>query len=120
MGEELTTQELHNLAMNIVGKDLEANGYEFLGVNSKLKRDPQFVVLKDKKLSFVVVRAVSYPDDANVYDEALMRKVKEHAEKFEARTFYAGVGLGHGSDYGKPVLKDEDYTMIYNGLQEIL
>jgi hypothetical protein len=27
--------------MNIVGKDLEENGYEFLGVNSKLKKDPQ-------------------------------------------------------------------------------
>ena len=38
MEETLTKQELHNLAMNIVGKDLEAQGFEFLGVNSKLKR----------------------------------------------------------------------------------
>lgn len=120
MSKELTEQELHNLAMNIVGKKLEADGYEFLGVNSKLKRDPQFVALKNAKLSFVVVRAVSYPDDADAYDKALMKKVKDHAEKFNARTFYAGVGLGHGLDYGKPVLRDEDYTMIYNGLQEIL
>lgn len=118
--EELTEQELHNLAMNIVGKALEEDGYEFLGINSKLKRDPQFVALKNKKLHFVVVRAVSYPQNADEYDEALMQKVKNHADKFEARTFYAGVGLGHGSDYGKPVIKDEDYTMIYNGLQEIL
>jgi len=120
MKEELTTQELHNLAMNIVGKELEAQGYEFLGVNSQLKRDPQFVVLKDKKLSFIIVRAISYPDDADVYDEDFVQKIKKHAEKFNARTFYAGVGLGHGSDYGKPVIKDEDYTMVFNGLQEIL
>lgn len=120
MKEELTLQELHNLAMNIVGKSLEENGYEFMGVNSKLKRDPQFVVLKDKKLSFIVVRAVSYPEDADVYDEAFMQKIKNHADKFNAKTYYAGVGLGHGSDYGKPVIKDEDYTMIYNGLQEII
>lgn len=120
MKEELTEQELHNLAMNIVGKKLEADGYEFLGVNSKLKRDPQFVALKDKNLSFVVVRAISYPDDADVYDEVLMKRIKDHAEKFNARTFYAGVGLGHGTDYGKPVLRDQDYTMIYNGLQEIV
>ena len=120
MGEKLTKQELHNLAMNIVGKQLEANGFEFLGVNSKLKRDPQFVALKDKILHFIIVRAVSFPQDANAYDPDFMKTIKEHAAKFEAKTYYAGVGLGHGSDYGKPVLKDEDYTMVYKGLQEIV
>jgi len=30
--EKLTKQELHNLAMNIVGKELEEKGYEFLAV----------------------------------------------------------------------------------------
>jgi hypothetical protein len=120
MSEPLTKQELHNLAMNIVGKDLEENGFEFLGVNSKLKRDPQFVALKNKEIHFVIVRAITYPKDANVYDPVFMQTIKEHAVKFEAKTYYAGVGLGHGLDYAKPVLKDEDYTMVYNGLQEIL
>lgn len=120
MTEELTKQELHNLAMNIVGKELEAQGFEFLGVNSKLKRDPQFVALKDKNLHFVIVRAVAYPKDANTFDPVFMQTIKSHADKFEAKTFYAGVGLGHGTDYAKPVIKDEAYTMVYNGLQEIL
>lgn len=120
MGEKLTKQELHNLAMNIVGKQLKAEGYEFLGVNSRLKRDPQFVVLKDKVLHFIIVRAISYPQDAHAYDPVFMQTIKEHAAKFEAKTYYAGVGLGHGSDYGKPVIKDEAYTMVYKGLQEIL
>lgn len=115
----LTEQELHNLAMNIVGKALEEDGYEFLGVNSKLKKDPQFVALKNKKLYFIIVRAVHYPDKPEAYDPAFMKKIKEHADKFEARTFYAGVGLGHGTDYGKPVIKDEPYGVIYNGLIEI-
>ena len=119
MAEPLTEQELHNLAMNIVGKDLEANGYEFLGVNSTLKRDPQFVALKDKPLHFVIVRAKHYPQDANAYDPVFMQTIKDHADKFEAKTYFAGVGLGHGSDYARDVLKDEDYTMVYNGLQEI-
>lgn len=120
MSKELTKQELHNLAMNIVGKELEADGFEFLGVNSELKKDPQFVVLKNKTLHFVIVRAISYPDDANLYDPLFMQTIKDHAIKFEAKTYYAGVGLGHGSDYGKPVLKDEDYTLVYKGLQEIV
>ena len=120
MSIPLTEQELHNLAMNIVGKELEADGFEFLGINSKLKRDPQFVALKNKNIHFVIVRAVTYPEDANVYDPVFMQTIKSHAEKFEARTYYAGVGLGHGTDYAKPVIKNEDYTMVFNGLQEIL
>jgi hypothetical protein len=120
MNVELTKQELHNLAMNIVGKDLEEKGFEFMSINSKLKKDPQFVALKDNNLHFVIVRAIQYPEDANMYDPGLMQTMKQHALKFNARTYYAGVGLGHGTDYGKPILKNEDYTLVYNGLQEIV
>lgn len=115
----MTKQELHNLAMNIVGQDLEENGFEFLGVNSQFKRDPQFVALKDKKLHFVIVRAVTYPANPREYDPKLAKKVRDHAVKYEARTFYAGVGLANSVDYEKPVLKDEDYIVNYEGLQEI-
>lgn len=119
MANTLNEQELHNLAMNIVGKDLEKQGFEFLGVNSKLKKDPQFVALKNKNLHFVIVRAVAHPNDANAYDPIFMQTIKQHADKFEAKTFYAGVGLGHADDYGKPVEHGNAYTVIYNGLQEI-
>ena len=119
MSQELDKQELHNLAMNIVGKDLEAQGFEFLGVNSKLKKDPQFVALRDKILHFVIVRAIRYPDNANDYDPVFMQTIKAHADKFEAKTYYAGVGLGNATDYGKAVEKGTDYSVVYNGLQEI-
>lgn len=115
----LTEQELHNLAMNIVGKSLEEDGYEFLGVNSTLKRDPQFVALKNKNLHFVIVRVVPYPEDPAQYDPIFMQTIKAHADKFNAKTFYAGVGLGHANDFSKPVIKDEAYGLIYNGLIEI-
>ena len=120
MAELLNKQELHNLAMNIVGKDLEEQGFEFLGVNSELKRNPQFVALRDKKLHFVIVRAVGYPEPADAYDESFMSEMKLHADKFNAKTFYAGVGLGNANDYGKPVEKGDAYAVIYNGLQEIV
>ncbi|MDT0691047.1 Na(+)-translocating NADH-quinone reductase subunit F [Salegentibacter sp. F188] len=116
---ELDKQQLHNVAMNIVGDDLEANGYEFLGVNSKLKRNPQFVALKDKKLHFVIVRAIQYPENPKNFDRGFMESMKEHALKFNARTFYAGVGLANSADYEKPITSDEDYVVNYNGWQEI-
>ncbi|WP_422083868.1 Na(+)-translocating NADH-quinone reductase subunit F [Ulvibacterium sp.] len=119
MGKPLTEQELHNLAMNIVGRQLESDGYEFMGVNSKPKKNPQFVCLKEKQLHFIVVRNVDYPNDPKDYDTKLMQKVRTHAEKFEARTYYAGVGLSNASDQKMPVFLNEAYIVDYDGLIEI-
>ncbi|MFD1095131.1 Na(+)-translocating NADH-quinone reductase subunit F [Salegentibacter chungangensis] len=116
---KLSDQELHNLAMNIVGKDLEANGYEFLGVNSELKRDPQFVALKNKKLHFVIVRAIEYPHNPREFDPVFLESIKQHALKFNARTFYAGVGLANNKDYEQPITAEDDYVVNYDGWQEI-
>lgn len=115
----LTTQELHNLAMNIVGRQLESDGFEFLGVNSKLKKNPQFVCLKDKELHFIVVRNVPYPENPADYDPILMDKVKKKASEFEGRTYYAGVGLSNAEDQKLPVYLNESYLVDYEGLVEI-
>ena len=119
MANELSKQELHNLAMNVVGKDLEKKGYEFLGVNSSIKANPQFVALKDKKLHFVVVRAINYPMDPRIMDRVYMETMKQHASKFEARTFYAGVGIANAKDYELPVTHEENYIINSDGWQEI-
>ena len=119
MDAQLSRQELHNLAMNIVGKHLEGQGYEFLGINSDIKKNPQLVALRDKLLHFVIVRAVAYPNEPQVYDAAFMETITTHAKNFEAKVFYAGVGLGHGTDYALPHIKNEPYTQLYRGLQEL-
>ncbi|UII80609.1 Na(+)-translocating NADH-quinone reductase subunit F [Flagellimonas sp. CMM7] len=116
---QLTEQELHNLAMNIVGKQLEEDGFEFMGINSKPKKNPQYVCLKDKMLHFIVVRNVEYPKSTTVFDNELMGKVKNHADKFEAKTYFAGVGLSNASDQELPVYLNEDYIVDYQGLIEI-
>ncbi len=115
----LSEQELYNLAMNIVGKQLEAEGFEFMGVNSKPKKNPQFVCLKERELHFIIVRTVAYPTDPKRYDPAFMQKMKEHALKFEARTYYAGVGLANATDIQLPVYLDEEYIVDYDGLIEV-
>ncbi len=119
--QPLTEQELHNLAMNIVGKQLEADGFEFMAVNSKLKKNPQFVCLKEKKLHFIVVKSIEYPGDPKDVDfyQADLNKMKEHALKFEADTYYAAVGLVNASDYNLPVYLNEEYIVDYEGLIKI-
>ena len=115
----LTAQELHNLAMNIVGRLLEAEGYEFMGVNSKPKKNPQFVCLKNRQLHFIVVRNVVYPKDPKKYDLDLMKKMKDHAHSQDSRIYYAGVGLYNAADPSLPVYLNEEYIVDYEGLIEI-
>ncbi|MGC6430110.1 MAG: Na(+)-translocating NADH-quinone reductase subunit F [Jejuia sp.] len=120
MSKPLSKQELHNLAMNHVGKDLEQRGFEFVAVNSKLKKHPQFVCIdKNSQYYFVVVRAVLLPDNPNNYDVVWMEAFKKHAFEKEAKVLYAGVGLGNPKGDDLPVYLNEDYLLEYNGIQFI-
>lgn len=117
----LSDQDLHNIAMNYVGKELENQGFEFIAVNSQLKRHPQFVCV-DKPtntLHFVLVTVFNYPNNPEEYDAIWMETFKEHATKLKAKVLYAGVGIANASDYEKPVTKNEDYIINYNGIKEI-
>lgn len=120
MSKALTEQELHNLAMNHVGKELEQRGFEFVAINSKLKKHPQFVCIdKNKNYFFVVVRAVLLPENPNNYDVVWMESFKEHARSKDAQVLYAGVGLGNPNGEDLPVYLNEEYLMEYNGIQFI-
>lgn len=120
MRKKLTKQELHNLAMNHVGKDLEARGFEFVAVNSKLKKHPQFVCIdKNKQWFFVIVRAVLLPDNPNNYDVVWMETFKQHAFEKNVKVLYAGVGLGNPDGENLPIYFNEEYLIEYNGIQVI-
>lgn len=118
MSKSLNQQELHNLAMNHVGKDLESRGFEFVAINSKLKKHPQFVCIdKNKQYYFVIVRAVILPENPNNYDVVWMESFKEHARENDAKVLYAGVGVGNPDGDDLPIYLNEDYLIEYNGIQ---
>ncbi|MDB9754745.1 Na(+)-translocating NADH-quinone reductase subunit F [Winogradskyella sp.] len=120
MRKKLSPQDIHNLAMNHVGKDLEARGFEFVAINSKLKRHPQFVCIdKKSQYFFVVVRAVILPDNPNNYDIVWMETFKKHAYEKDAKVLYAGVGVGNPKGENLPIYLNEDYLIEYNGIQVI-
>ena len=120
MSKPLTEQELHNLAMNHVGKELEQRGFEFIAVNSKLKRHPQFVCIdRNSQYYFVIVRAVMLPENPNNYDVVWMETFKKHAREKDAKVLYAGVGLGNPEDEKLPIYLNKEYLIEYNGIQFI-
>lgn len=120
MSIALTTQELHNLAMNHVGKDLENRGFEFVAINSKLKKHPQFVCIdKYSQYFFVIVRAVILPENPNNYDVVWMESFKKHAREKDAKVLYGGVGLGNPKGEDLPIYLNEEYLIEYNGIQVV-
>jgi hypothetical protein len=120
MQRKLTQQELHNLAMNIVGKDLEKRGFEFIAINSQLKKHPQFVCIDAKNQRyFVLVRFDTIENYPVEYDVIWMETFKNHAIKNNARVLYAGLGLGNVKDESKYPNLDEEYLLKYEGLQDL-
>ena len=120
MNTALSNQELHNLAMNHVGKDLESRGFEFIAVNSKLKKNPQFVCIdKNKQYFFVIVKAILLPENPNNYDLVWMEKFKQHAKSHDSKVLNAGVGLANAKNKNNPVYLNLDYIIEYNGIQVI-
>lgn len=118
MSKPLTEQDLHNLAMNIVGKDLKKKGYEFIAVNSQLKRNPQFVCVdKSNQRYFVIVKAAGISETPITFDVIWMESFKVHARNNEAKVLFAGVGLGSSKDRNKPPGLNEKYLLQYEGLQ---
>ena len=118
MSRSLTKQEIHNLAMNIVGKELEAKGYEFIAINSQLKKQPQFVCINKKNQRFfVIVKAGEISEIPITFDVVWMETFKQHARSHDAKVIFAGVGLGAKADKSKPPLLNEEYLLQYDGLQ---
>ncbi len=119
MKKALSKQEFHNLAMNIVGEELQKEGYEFLAINSGLKKSPQFVTLKNKETSFVIVRAVNSELATTEPENINLKPIIEHAIKHKAKVYYIGVWLGHGNDINQPIINGEEYSFVYTGLVEV-
>lgn len=120
MSTPLSQQEIHNLAMNHVGRDLEARGFEFVAINSKLKKHPQFVCIdKNNQYYFVIVKVVILPENPNNYDIIWMESFKKHAREKDAKVLYAGVGLGNPNGEHLPIYLNEEYLIEYSGIQLI-
>ena len=116
----LTKQELHNLAMNIVGEKLQKMGYEFQAVNSQLKRHPQFVLYKKGEPTiFVLVKATNNIQNPNDYDTIWMETFKQHALKSNAKVWFAGVGIANAESVESPVFKNQPYYVAFEDFVKI-
>ena len=116
----LTEQELHNLAMNIVGEALQELGWEFLLVNSDRKKNPQFVCIDPQgQKSFIIVRPILQGDDPDVYDPVLMETVRRKAQEHKGDAYWAGVGLYDVANPLAPLEHGKSCQVDFRGLLKI-
>lgn len=116
----LTDQEIHNLGMNFIGKKLQELGYEFVAVNSQLKKHPQFVLYKKGEPTiFVLVKTSSNIQNPNEYDVLWMETFKEHAIRQEAKVWFAGVGIANAESVEAPVFKNQPYYIAFDDFIKI-
>ena len=88
---EFTEEELHYIGMNFIGEELQKMGFEFLAVNSKLKKHPQFVTYKKgEKNVFIMVQSFLPPNDYTKVPE-VAQKVLDKANEQNANLWFAGV-----------------------------
>ena len=119
--EALTAQELHNLGMNIVGKKLQEQGYEFVAINSELKKHPQFVLFKKGEPTiFVLVKTTNNIQSPQEYDVLWMETFKEHAKKQNAKVWFAGIGIANAESVDLPVFKNQPYYIAFDDFIKIL
>ena len=117
----LTAQELHNLGMNIVGKKLQKMGYEFVAVNSRLKKHPQFVLYKKGEPTiFVLVKTSNNIQTPESYDTIWMEIFKQHAKKQDAKIWFAGIGIANAESVDNPVFKNQPYYVAFNDFIKII
>ena len=115
----LGKDELHRLAMNIIGKYLEKDNYEFLSINSSLEKNPQFVCTKNKQLYFIIVKVILYPKNPKTFEIKNLNKILDHCTKFDAKLLCAKVGLANSDDYELPLFKNSSYIVNYDGIEKI-
>jgi hypothetical protein len=121
MLKRLTPQELHNLGMNIIGEKLQEKGYEFVAINSKLKKHPQFVLYKKGEPTiFVLVNVSSNIQQPERYDTIWMETFKEHAIQQNAKVWFAAIGLANAESVELPVFKDQPYYVAFEGFEKVI
>lgn len=116
---EFNEQEIHYIGMNYIGELLQEMGYEFLGVNSKLKKHPQFVIYKKgEPITFVMVKTVSFPHNFEAVPE-VSKRVIEHAKKQESNVWFAGVGVNDAEDHTKKPMKGKPYQILFTDFKKL-
>lgn len=116
----MTADELHQLGIKVVYKDLIDKGFEIAGVRNELATNPQIVAKKNSQFVLVVVKTAAYPDMGVLYPR-VASEVNDIAAQKGAMCYFASVGVANADgetkeEMAKPTLNGK-HLIKYEGLQ---
>lgn len=114
--------QLTHFTMTIVKEyELDVNGYEIVSASDDVNSIPNFVVIKDGRVCFIIVHVAVAPN-MPALNERLKINILRHAEKFNATCYYAPVGFGSSDGerfMASLALRGDGFYSNFRGLEEL-
>lgn len=116
----MTAEELHQLGIKVVYKEMIDKGFEIVGVRNEFTSNPQIVAKKEGKFVLVVVKTAAYPDMGILYPR-VAAEVNDIAAQKGAICYFASVGVANANgetkeEMAKPTVNGK-HLIKYEGLQ---
>jgi len=105
----MTSEEIHSFGIEIVVGQLRKEGYEIVGVNTKLDMYPQIMAKKNDVTALIVVRTACYPEKGTL-EGPLHFQMINLADKHGAIPYFASVGIANAN-----AETDEEMAMAVDG-----
>jgi len=121
IGKEMTKDELHKFAVELLSGLYEKNGMTLVNVNRNYYRKYPNIVMKSRngKLYYVIIETASYPKKAESLYSADFTEMKKYAKEFNATPVFAGMSFMNASRGHGELICGDNYFVDFNGLEAI-
>jgi len=121
IGKEMTKEELHKFAVELLSDLYEKKGMTMLNVNRNYDREYPNIVMKSRNgtLYYVIIETAHYPQKAESLYSTDFTEMKQYAKEFNATPVFAGVSFMNASREWNKLICGDDYFVSFKGLEKI-
>lgn len=123
--ELMTAQEIHEFGLQVLVQQLTAKGYEIEFAQPDKIEIPHIIAKQGELLVFILASTDVYPHKGTIAD-ADKQALVEHAEKFNAQSACAYLGIANGAGVAAQdkelcgqAFKDAQFYTDFSGLEFI-
>jgi hypothetical protein len=120
-GKEMTKEELHKFAVELLSNLYENAGMAMINVNIHYDREFPNIVMKSRngKFYYVIIETTCYPQKAESLYSADFMEMKKYAKEFDATPVFAGMSFMNASREPNKLICGDDYFVAFKGLEKI-
>jgi hypothetical protein len=120
-GKEMTKEELHCFAVELLSNLYENAGMTIVNVNRNYQRKYPNLVMKSRngQLYYVIIETACYPQTAESLYSADYPEMKQYAKNFNAIPVFAGMSFMNASSEWDKLVCGDNYIVAFKGLEKI-